>query len=58
MFNLYRKSKAAERAWIRKHPVMYVALNVTVFAALIGYLEYKDRKDMREIEDNFAHHAA
>lgn len=56
MFNLYRNSQQAQRNWIRNHPVQYVALNVTLFVAFIGYLEYKDRKEMRQLENETAQH--
>lgn len=58
MFNAYRNLKATERSWIRNHPVQYVTANVAVFVVLIGYLEYKDRKEMREIENEHPQHTA
>jgi hypothetical protein len=57
MFKLYRKSQQVQLDWIRQHPVQYVALNAALLAVFIGYIEYKDRKEMREIE-NSTHHAA
>lgn len=54
MFKLYRKSQEAQYNWIRNHPVQYVALNVTLLAVWIGYMEYKDRKEMREIDEEIA----
>lgn len=54
MFKLFRKSQEAQYAWIRKHPVQYVALNVTLIVVFIGYIEYQDRKEMREIENEIA----
>lgn len=49
MFKLYRDSQTAQFNWIREHPVQYVALNAVLIVAFIGYLEYQDRKEMREI---------
>lgn len=54
MFKLYRQSQEFQYAWIRNHPVQYVGLNVTLIAMFIGYLEYKDRKEMREIKKEIA----
>ena len=54
MFKYYRKSQQVQRQWIRQHPVQYVALNVTLLAMFIGYCEYKDRKEMREIQNETA----
>ncbi|MEO7397374.1 MAG: hypothetical protein ABIW84_02310 [Ilumatobacteraceae bacterium] len=54
MFKLYRKSQDAQYTWIRNHPVQYVALNAVLIVAFIGYLEYKDRKEMREIKNEIA----
>lgn len=49
-FKLYLKSQEVQLNWIRKHPVQYVALNAIGLVAFIGYIEYKDRKEMREIQ--------
>ncbi len=54
MFKLYRKSQEVQYAWIRNHPVQYVAPNVTLIDLWIGYMEYKDRKEMREIQNEIA----
>lgn len=51
MFKLYRKSQEVQYNWIRNHPIQYVALNVALIVVFIGYLEYKDRKEMREIKN-------
>lgn len=54
MFNLYRKSQQAQLNWIRTHPVQYVVLNVVLLVVGFGYIEYRDRKEMREIENDLA----
>jgi hypothetical protein len=54
MFKLYRKSQDAQHRWIRKHPVQYVALNAILLAMWIGYIQYKDRQEKREIENEIA----
>lgn len=54
MFKLYRKSQEVQYNWIRNHPIQYVAFNVTLIVVFIGYLEYKDRKEMREIKNEIA----
>jgi hypothetical protein len=54
MFKLYRKSQEVQYAWIREHPVQYVALNVTLLVVFFGYMEYKDRKETREIKNEIA----
>lgn len=54
MFKLYRKSQQAQLNWIHNHPVKFIVLNVTLTAVLIGYMEYRDRKEMREIENEIA----
>lgn len=54
MIKLYRKSHTAQLNWIRSHPVQYVALNAILFAAYIGYLEYKGRQEMRKTENELA----
>lgn len=54
MFKLYRKSQAAQYLWMRKHPVQYVILNLTLIVVWIAYIEYKDRKEMREFENKTA----
>jgi hypothetical protein len=51
MFKLYRKSQEAQLNWIRNHPVQYVALNATLIAGVIGYIAYKDRLEMRKLEN-------
>jgi hypothetical protein len=51
MLKLYRKSQEIQYTWIRKHPVQFIVLNVTLTVALIGYMEYKDRREMRKIEN-------
>ena len=58
MFKLYRTSQELQYTWIRKHPVQYVVLNVALIAAFIGYIEYKDRKEMRQIKKDIALKAA
>ena len=52
MFKLFRKSQEVQYNWIRKHPVQYVALNAALLALVLGYMEYKDRKDEREFLKN------
>ena len=54
MFKLYRKSYDAQIKWIREHPVQYITLNVVLTVAFIGYMEYRDRKEMREIQNEIA----
>lgn len=54
MLKLYRKSQEVQYNWIRNHPVQYVALNAILLAGLIGYIEYKDRKTTRRIENELA----
>lgn len=54
MFNAYRKSQQAQLNWIRNHPVRYVVLNVVLTVVWIGYLEYRDRREMREIKNEIA----
>jgi hypothetical protein len=54
MFKLYRKSQEAQLNWMRNHPVQYVALNVTLLVGLIAYIEYKDRREMRELKNETA----
>ncbi len=49
MFKLYRKSQEIQYRWIRQHPVQYIALNAILLAAYVGYVEYKDRKEIREL---------
>jgi hypothetical protein len=51
MLKLYRKSQEIQYTWIRKHPVQFIVLNVTLIVVLVGYLEYKDRREMRKIEN-------
>lgn len=54
MFKAYRNFQQAQIDWIRKHPVQYVVLNGVLIVAFIGYVEYKDRKEQREIESQIA----
>lgn len=54
MFEDYRKFQAAQRTWIRNHPAQYVILNVTLLGVWVGYVEYRDRKELREIENEIA----
>lgn len=54
MFKLYRKSQQAQLDWIRNHPVQYIALNAIALAVFIGYIEYKDRREMRKFENEIA----
>lgn len=54
MLKLYRKSQEVQYRWIRKHPIQWVALNVALTVVFVGYLEYKDRKEMRAIENEIA----
>lgn len=54
LIKLYRKSQEAQLAWIKKHPWQYVILNVTLTAMWIGYIEWKDRKEQREFEAQYA----
>ena len=51
MFNLYRKSQNVQYQWIRKHPVIWVTSNVAIAAALIGFLEYKERQEKRKAQN-------
>ncbi len=54
MFEAYRKSQQAQLNWIRNHPFQYIALNATLIVVGIGYVEYKDRKAQRKIENEIA----
>ena len=54
MFKLFRKSQEAQYNWIRNHPAKFIVLNVTLTVVLIGYMEYKDRREMREIKNESA----
>jgi hypothetical protein len=54
MFKLYRKSQEAQLNWIRNHPVKFIVLNVTLTVVLVGYMEYKDHREMRKIENEIA----
>jgi hypothetical protein len=51
MLKLYRKSQEVQLNWIRNHPVQYVALNAILLAGFIGYIGYKDRREMRQLEN-------
>jgi hypothetical protein len=51
MFKLYNKSQTAQLNWIRKHPVQWITLNVTLTVVFIGYIKYMDRREMRKIEN-------
>lgn len=51
MFKLVRHPIATQNAWIRNHPVQYVALNATLLVLWIGYMNYEDRKLDRQIEN-------
>ena len=50
MLKLYRKSQEVQLNWIRNHPFQYIALNAILLAGFIGYFEYKDRREMRQIK--------
>jgi len=54
LYKLYRKSQEVQYAWIRKHPVQWITLNAILLAAWIGYLEYRDRQEMRKLELDIA----
>lgn len=49
-FKLYLKSQEVQLNWIRNHPFQWLALNATIAAGFFGYMEYKDRQWMKEIE--------
>lgn len=51
---LYAKSQEVQLNWIRNHPVKYVALNAVLLVAWIGYIEYRDRKELRDIQNEIA----
>jgi hypothetical protein len=51
MFKLFLKSQEVQFNWIRNHPVQYVALNAALLVAGYVYVEYKDRKEMRKLEN-------
>jgi hypothetical protein len=51
MLKLYRKSQTVQYEWIRKHPVLWVTSNVALTVAFIGYIEYKNRREMRKFQD-------
>jgi hypothetical protein len=50
MLKLFRKSQEVQYTWIRKHPMQFIVLNVTLTVVLVGYMEYKDYREMRKIE--------
>lgn len=54
MIQLYRKSQEVQYAWIRNHPIQYVALNATLIAVAIGYIAYQERKETRELDNEIA----
>jgi heterodisulfide reductase subunit A-like polyferredoxin len=54
MFKLYRKSQDAQYNWILNHPTKFIVLNVTLIVVAVGYLEYKDRREMRELKNEIA----
>jgi hypothetical protein len=54
MFKLFRKSQEVQYNWIRNHPVKFIVFNVTLTAVLVGYMEYKDRREMRELKNEGA----
>jgi hypothetical protein len=54
MLKLYRKSQEVQLNWIRNHPFQYIALNAILLGAWIGYVEYKDRKELRQLENEVA----
>jgi hypothetical protein len=47
---IYNASQQAQIRWIKKHPFQYIALNVILLGMFIWYVEYSDRKEMREIK--------
>lgn len=53
-YKLYKAQQLAQYEWIRKHPVQYVTLNVTLLALFIGYINYKDRRYARELDQEIA----
>jgi len=57
MFKLFRKSQEAQYNWIRNHPVQFIVINVTLFVVGIGFVEYMDRREMRELENEIAQQA-
>lgn len=54
MFKAYRKSQQAQLEWIRNHPVQYVALNATIIVVFVGYIEIKERRYNRKLENETA----
>jgi len=54
MFKLYRDFYNAQIRWIHKHPVQYIVLNVGLTVVFVGYMEYRDRKEMRELANEAA----
>jgi len=51
MFKLYKQSRTAQLNWIRNHPVQYLGLNALLLAGFIGYIEIKERLEMRKLEN-------
>lgn len=51
MFKLYRKSQEAQLRWIRKHPIQWIAYNVIASGAFIGFIEWRDRREWRQLQD-------
>lgn len=47
-FSLYRKSQEVQLRWIRKHPIWWISLNLIAVVVFIGYVEWKDRQEMRK----------
>jgi len=47
---IYDASQQAQLRWIKKHPFQYIALNAILLGMFILYVEYSDRKAMREIK--------
>lgn len=43
-------SYPAQIRWIRKHPVLYVVLNVVATAGFLGFIELSDRYLERDFE--------
>jgi hypothetical protein len=53
MFNpirLYAKSQEVQLNWIRKHPIWWLALNAILAVVVIGYVQWKDNRDMQKWE--------
>ncbi len=49
MFKLYARSQQAQLDWIRAHPVKWIAYNAIATGVFIGYIEWKDRREMRKL---------